>query len=153
MKYFKPLSRVVQIATTAHPIPLDPLRTTCHIQSQNRPRAEDKDDFFERCMLDPARSGKSQSGADDEVGRHKSPYDPPKKASVKKFLSRIQTEGHQLFPVGPANRDARLDYKARGACEAAPYAIREYENVSFDVRKPHEKVGLCDCTEGFIWVC
>jgi hypothetical protein len=171
MKHFKPLNRAFQVATTTRPIPPDPLRTTCYILSQKRPQAEDKDAILERCILDPARSETCQSGTDDEVGRHRSPYDPSKTAPEMEFLAleeEYKLEGDTIYhplSVSPANRTVSqiLDpmagvaqvlhhlrsvqgwtRKRKVPVRTAPYEMRKYENVFFDVRKPPEKVGLCD---------
>lgn len=170
MKTFKPLNRAYQAVTTTYPMhshPL-PLRSTCYFQAQKRPQSEELN--LERCILNPARAETCQSGTDDEVGRHKSPYDPSKTAPEKEHLAleeEYKLEGdtiHDPLFFSPANRDfSQLLDPMAGVIRAlqhprsvkgwtrkrkeallrkAPYEIRKYENVFIEARKPHEKVGL-----------
>lgn len=168
MKTVKPLNRAFQAATTTYPIHSHPLRSTCYIQAQKRPQTDEL--ILERCILNPERAETCQSGTDDEVGRHKSPYDPSKTAPEKEHLAleeEYRLEGdaiHDPLFFSPANRDVSqlLDPMAgvirslqhlrsvkgwtrkrkEALLRTAPYEMRKYENVFFEVRKPHEKVGL-----------
>ncbi|CAI7649745.1 unnamed protein product [Penicillium glandicola] len=165
MKTFKPLNRALQAATTIYPMHSHPLRSTCYIQAQKG--SQTKDLILERCILNPERAETCQSGTDDEVGRHKSPYDPSKTAPEKEHLAleeEYRLEGdtiHDPLFYSPANRDVSqvLDPMAgavhglqhlrsvkgwtRKRKEAllrkTPYEMRKYENVFFEIRKPIEK--------------
>lgn len=163
------MNRAFQAAMLTHPIP-PPLRTTCYLEAQRGPQAEDI--TLERCILDPARAETCQSGTDDEVGRHKSPYDPSKTAPDKEHLAleeEYRMEGdtiHDPLLVSPANTDVSkvLDPMAGVAqglqhlrsvkgwtrkrkealLRTTPYQMRKYENVFLDIRKPREKVCFRD---------
>ncbi|CAI7604876.1 unnamed protein product [Penicillium palitans] len=165
MKTVKPLNRAFQAATTTYPMHSHPLRSTCYIQAQKRPQTDEL--IQERCILNPERAETCQSGTDDEVGRHKSPYDPSKTAPEKEHLAleeEYRLEGdiiHDPLFFSPANRDVSqlLDPMAgvirtlqhlrsvkgwtrkrkEALLRTAPYEMRKYENVFFEVRKPHEK--------------
>ena len=166
MKTVKPLNRAFQAATTTYPMHTHPLRSTCYLQTQKRPQAEELN--LERCILNPERAETCQSGTDDEVGRHKSPYDPSKTAPEKEHLAleeEYRLEGdaiHDPLFFSPANRDVSqlLDPMAgvirslqhlrsvkgwtrkrkEALLRTAPYEMRKYENVFVELRKPHEKV-------------
>jgi hypothetical protein len=163
MKSFKPLNRAFQAASTTYPTHSLPLRSTCYLQAQKISQTEDL--ILERCILNPSRAETCQSGTDDEVGRHKSPYDPSKTAPDKEHLAleeEYRLEGdtiHDPLFVSPANRDVSqlLDPTAgvhglqhlrsvkgwtRKGKEAllrkAPYEMRKYENVFCELRKPRK---------------
>ena len=176
MKTSKPLNRAFQAATTTYPIHSHPPHSTCYLQAQKRPQTQEL--IPERCILNPERAETCQSGTDDEVGRHKTPYDPSKTAPDKEHLAleeEYRLEGdtiHDPLFYSPANRDVSqlLDPMAgvirglqhlrsvkgwtRKRKEAllrrAPYEMRKYENVFMELRKPHEKVGLKVDMIGFL---
>ncbi|KXG54400.1 uncharacterized protein PGRI_075440 [Penicillium griseofulvum] len=166
MKCFKPLNRAFQTATT-YPVLSHPLRSTCYLQPQKLPQKEDP--ILERCILNPERAETCQSGTDDEVGRHKTPYDPSKTAPEKEHLAleeEYRLEGdtiHDPLFVSPANRDVSqpVDPMAgvhglqhlrsvkgwtrkqkKALLRTAPYEMRKYENVFSEIRKPHQKVSF-----------
>lgn len=169
MKNLKPLHRAFQaVTTTTLPIHPPPLRTTCYLQPDKAPQAQEA--LLERCILNPERAETCQSGTDDEVGRHKSPYDPSNTAPDKEHLAleeEYRLEGdthHHPLSVSPANRDvSQVLHPMLGVVQdlphlrsvkgwtrkrkeallrTAPYEIRKYENVFLDIRKPLEKVRL-----------
>ncbi|KAJ5824795.1 hypothetical protein N7447_007135 [Penicillium robsamsonii] len=165
MKSLKPLNRAVQAVTT-YPMHSLPLRSTCYLQTQKKPHIEERL-TLERCILNPERAETCQSGTDDEVGRHKSPYDPSKTAPEKEHLAleeEYKLEGdpiHDPLYISPANMDVSqvlapmagvhgLQHlrsvkgwtrkRKEALLRKAPYEMRTYENVFFETRKPRPKV-------------
>ncbi|KAJ5787831.1 hypothetical protein N7457_002821 [Penicillium paradoxum] len=167
MKNYRPLNRAFQaVTTTTHPIHSHPLRTTCYLQADQA--AQVQETILERCILNPERAETCQSGTDDEVGRHKSPYDPSKTAPDQEHLAlqeEYRLEGDTTrnpLSVSPANRDVSqvlhpmlgvVQYlphsrsikgwtrkRKEALLRTAPYEIRKYEDVFLETRKPLEKV-------------
>ncbi|KAJ5194472.1 hypothetical protein N7472_004008 [Penicillium cf. griseofulvum] len=165
MKCFKPLNRAFQAATTTYPMHSHSLRSTCYLQALKRPQKEDL--ILERCILNPERAETCQSGTDDEVGRHKSPYDPSKTEPDKEHLAleeEYRLEGdtiHDPLFFSPVNRDVSRPVdpmagvhglqhlrsakgwtrkRKKALLRTAPYEMRKYENVFSEIRKPHQKV-------------
>lgn len=143
------------------------LRMTRHVQTwadQIREQA-----LLERQSLNPVRSETCQSGTDDEVARHKSPYDPsPTHTRVEEEVLALREEYklegdiHDPLLVSPANEECSLilDPMLGGAVHNAqtlrsvkgwsnkhkqvllrrePYQIRKYEDVFLALGK-YEKV-------------
>lgn len=130
-----------------------------------------KQALLERQLLNPVRSETCQSGTDDEVARHKSPYDPsPTNTRVEEEVSALKEEYklegdvHDPLQVSPANEECSvvLDPMLGGAVHNAktlrsvkgwsnkhkqvllrrePYQIRKYEDVFLAVGK-YEKVAV-----------
>jgi hypothetical protein len=164
MKNITPLKRAFQ--ATVHPIqthPL-PLRTTCYLQT-SKPADEV---LLERCILNPEHSETCQSGTDDEVGRHKSPYDPSKTTPELEHLAleeEYRLEGdtiHDPLFYSPLNRNFSLvldpmagvvptlkhlrsvkgwtNKRKEVLLRTAPYEMRKYDRVFTELRKPGGKV-------------
>ena len=125
--------------------------------------------LLERQLLNPVRSETCQSGTDDEVARHKSPYDPsPTNTRVEEEVLALREEYklegdiHDPLLVSPANEECSLilDPMLGGAVHNAqtlrsvkgwsnkhkqvllrrePYQIRKYEDVFLALDK-YEKV-------------
>lgn len=123
--------------------------------------------LLERQILNPRRIEICQSGTDDEVARHKSPYDPSKttvESAVQALRDEYKLEGdsHDPFLVSPANLQVSqilqrtvgtqihsaqelrsmkgLTHKNKKVLRLIePYAFRKYDNVFFDYKK-REKV-------------
>ncbi|KAJ5929212.1 hypothetical protein N7454_007060 [Penicillium verhagenii] len=115
-------------------------------------------EFLERQLLRPDRAETCQSGTDDEVARHKSPYDPTQ-TSVDKEVSALRAEYklerdlHDPLLVSPANQEVSMVLdpiqemahgthvhvlgSAKGLTNKSkevllrkePYIFRTYENV------------------------
>ncbi|KAJ5860217.1 uncharacterized protein N7529_007527 [Penicillium soppii] len=164
MRSFNPLRRAFQ--ATAHPILTHPhpLRTTCHLQA-SKPQNEI---LLERCILNPEHSETCQSGTDDEVGRHKSPYDPTNTTPEQEHLAleeEYRLEGdtvHDPLFFSPANKDVSLildpmagvvhtlkhlrsvkgwsNKRKEVLLNTAPYEMRKYDSVFTELRKPFGKV-------------
>lgn len=162
MKNLSPLKRAIQ---ATHPIlthPL-PLRTRCHLQTE-KPVEQI---LLERCILNPEHSETCQSGTDDEVGRHKSPYDPSQTNPELEHLAleeEYRLEGdtiHDPLYVSPANREFSLllDPMARAHAlvhlrsvrgwtnkhkevllRTTPYEMRKYDSVFTALRRKDGKV-------------
>lgn len=87
----------------------EPLRT---IGSASAASKQDKEhELLERQVLNPVRAETCQSGTDDEVARHKSPYDSSKKtveSAVQALREEYQLEGdlHDPLLVSPANQQS-----------------------------------------------
>lgn len=162
MKRITPLRRAVQTIVqpaTTHPFPP---RTTCHLQSE-KPTDQI---LLERCILNPEHSETCQSGTDEEVGRHNSPYDPKQTRPEQEHRAleeEYRLEGdtlHDPLYISPANRDFSLILdpmagphvlkhlrSVRGwtnkhkqvLLKTTPYELRKYESVFAKLRKPGEK--------------
>lgn len=122
--------------------------------------------ILERQSLKPERAETCQSGTDDEVARHKSPYDPSKttvESEVSALREEYKLEGdlHDPLLVSPANLEVSrlLDPTVGGAVHnlqslgsvkgltnknkkvllrTEPYFFRTYRNVFFNY-KTHQK--------------
>jgi hypothetical protein len=72
--------------------------------------SQDKFAILDRQILRPDRAETCQSGTDDEVARHKSPYDPTQ-TTIEKEVSALREEYklegdlHDPLAVSPANQD------------------------------------------------
>ncbi|KAJ5742706.1 uncharacterized protein N7511_011107 [Penicillium nucicola] len=115
MKAFRPLNRALQTSplVTTHPLsmhqsPRGPLKTKLP------PLTKTEEILLERCILNPQRAETCQSGTDDEVGAHKSPYDRSNTTPEKEHLAleeEYRLEGdflHDPLSVSPANLDVSL---------------------------------------------
>jgi hypothetical protein len=124
--------------------------------------------ILDRQLLRPDRAETCQSGTDDEVGHHKSPYDGSNTAvdkEVSALRDEYKSEGdlHDPLLVSPANLDVSLilDPMIRGAFHSSPtlrsckgwsnkhkmvlmrtepYEMRKYEDVFFRFIFAHQKV-------------
>ncbi|OQE42358.1 hypothetical protein PENCOP_c004G07851 [Penicillium coprophilum] len=109
MKSSMSLNRAFQAATTTHPMRSHSLRSTSYLQPRKTAQTEDR--ILERCILNPERAETCKSGTDDEVARHKSPYDPSRTAPIQEHLEleeEYKKEGdsiHDPLLVSPANMD------------------------------------------------
>ncbi|CAG8010491.1 unnamed protein product [Penicillium olsonii] len=139
-----------------HPLPQ---RTACHLQSE-KPTSEI---LLERSILNPEHSETCQSGTDEEVGRHKSPYDPTQTKPEQEHLAleeEYRLEGdalHDPLYISPANREFSLILDPMAGKHAlthlrsvkgwtrkhkevllktTPYEMRAYDSVFTGVRKP-----------------
>lgn len=163
MKRISPLRRAVQTITqpaTTHPFPP---RTTCHLQSE---KSADES-LLERCILNPEHSETCQSGTDDEVGRHNSPYDPRQTTPELEHLAleeEYRLEGdtiHDPLYISPANREFSMILDPMAGAHAlkhlrsvkgwtnkhkevllktTPYELRKYDSVFMGSRKPGSKI-------------
>lgn len=125
---------------------------------------------LDRQLLKPDRAETCQTGTDDEVGHHKSPYDGTKTAVDKEVLAlreEYKSEGdlHDPLLVSPANLDVSLilDPMICGAVHSSPtlrsckgwsnkhktvllrtepYEKRKYEDVFFRLYFNNQKVWL-----------
>lgn len=87
------------------------LRTVRPIQTSTEPSYEQW--ILDRQLLRPDRMETCQSGTDDEVGHHKSPYDGSKTAVDKEVLAlreeyKSEGDAHDPLLVSPANLDVSL---------------------------------------------
>ena len=161
MKNLSPLKRAFQATSHSiqtHPLPL---RTTCYLQPEKPSTAEI---LLERCILNPEHSEICQSGTDDEVGRHKSPYDPTETTPELEHLAlerEYKLEGdniHDPLFYSPVNREVSLildpmvgvvhtlkhlrsvkgwtNKHKEVLLRTSPYEMRKYENVFTALRKP-----------------
>lgn len=154
MKNLTPLKRAFQASAQTHPLPP---RTRCHLPAETANKI-----ILERCILNPEHSETCQSGTDDEVGRHKSPYDRRPTTPEQEHLAleeEYRLEGdtiHDPLYVSPANREfSRLDPEGGGQAlkhlrsvrgwtkkhkevllRTDPYQRRKYENAFAPLRKP-----------------
>ncbi|CAG7941583.1 unnamed protein product [Penicillium salamii] len=139
-----------------HPLPL---RTTCHLQSE-KPTNEI---LLERSILNPQHSETCQSGTDEEVGQHRSPYDPKQTHPEQEHLAleeEYRLEGdalHDPLYISPANREFSLILDPMAGEHAlkhlrsvqgwtnkhkevmlktTPYEMRAYDSVFMGPRKP-----------------
>lgn len=125
--------------------------------------------ILDRQLLKPDRAETCQSGTDDEVGHHKSPYDGTNTAvdkEVSELREEYKAEGdiHDPLLVSPANLNASLilDPMIAGAVHSSPtlrsckgwsnkhkivllrtvpYEKRKYEDVFY--RYENQKVWRC----------
>ncbi|KAJ6041079.1 hypothetical protein N7444_009984 [Penicillium canescens] len=158
MKSLRPLSRVLQTnpLTTIHPVNIhtkQPTPTSIPLQSQKLSKTEEI--LLERCILNPQRAETCQSGTDDEVGSHKSPYDRSNTTPEKEHLAleeEYRLEGdslHDPLSVSPANREVSMILDPMGwtrkgkevLIKRSPFEVRRYEDVFFGRRKGVEKKG------------
>lgn len=106
VKCLKHLSRTV-VPISHKPWALRALGTAHHV-STDATQADDQLMIVERQALNPERAETCQFGTDDEVARHKSPYDPST-TSVESEISALRQEykleGNMRDPllVSPAN--------------------------------------------------
>lgn len=166
MKGLKPLHRAFQAIILTHRIPTQPLHTASSLQAEKVPQAEEA--ILERCILNPERAESCQSGTDDEVARHNSPYAPFPTSPEKEHLAlteEYKLEGdttHNPLLVSPANMDVSLILDPRVEIVHSlhhlrsvkgwtnkhkevlllktPYEFRKYEHVFFELRKPNQMV-------------
>jgi hypothetical protein len=173
MKSLRPLSRALQTnpLTTTHPLNIHtklPTPVPIPLQTQNLSKTEEK--LLERCILNPQRAETCQSGTDDEVGAHKSPYDRSNTTPEKEHLAleeEYRLEGdplHDPLSVSPANRDVSMildpmvgvgvvqgvphlrsvrGWTRKGKevlIKRSPFEVRRYEDVFFGRRRRIEKV-------------
>lgn len=143
---------------------LSSLLTTRHSATTRQPT---NDTILEREILRPDRAETCQSGTDDEVARHKSPYDPTQ-TRPEKELSALQEEyrlegdlSHDPLAVSPANAQVShildpeeerpmMEDHPLGSVKGwtgkrkdvllrkEPYAFRDYEAVF-----PYGKKNVC----------
>lgn len=159
MKNLTPLKRAFQATAQTHPLPL---RTRCHLPAETANTI-----ILERTILNPEHSETCKSGTDDEVGRHKSPYDPKQTNPEQEHLAleeEYRLEGntmHDPLYVSPANREFSrvLDPQVGGQAlkhlrsvrgwtnkhkevllRTDPYKMRKYESAFSPPRKPMDKV-------------
>ncbi|KAJ5090649.1 hypothetical protein N7532_009333 [Penicillium argentinense] len=143
----------------ARPLTTIPFRQvlplTRHIQTQTTDPTTDQW-ILDRQALKPDRAETCQSGTDDEVGHHKSPYDGTK-TTVENEISALREEyllegdAHDPLLVSPANLDVSLVLdpmigvvhgaptlrSMKGWCNkhrlvllrTEPYEVRKYEDV------------------------
>ncbi|OQD83664.1 hypothetical protein PENANT_c015G10786 [Penicillium antarcticum] len=84
------------------------------LKAQTPTLSKTEEILLERCILNPQRAETCQSGTDDEVGAHKSPYDRSNTTPEKEHLAleeEYRLEGdflHDPLSVSPANRDVSL---------------------------------------------
>lgn len=166
MKGLKPLHRAFQATTLTHRMHTQPLHTTSYLQAQKIPQAEEA--ILERCILNPEHAESCQSGTDDEVARHNSPYAPFPTSPEKEHLAlkeEYRLEGdtnHNPLLVSPANMDvSQILAERAGVVQRlhhlrsvkgwtnkhkevlllkTPYEFRKYEHVFFELRKPNQMV-------------
>ncbi|KAJ5523564.1 hypothetical protein N7513_013108 [Penicillium frequentans] len=163
MKGLKPLHRAFQASTLTHQIHNQPLHTASYLQAQKIAQAEEV--ILERCILNPEHAESCQSGTDDEVARHNSPYAPFPTSPEKEHLAlkeEYRLEGdtkHNPLLVSPANLDVSLMEPTVCAVHKlhhlrsvkgwtnkhkevlllkTPYEFRKYEHVFFELRKPNQ---------------
>lgn len=143
-----------------------PSTSTRSIQTSIEPSYEQW--ILDRQLLRPDRAETCQSGTDDEVGHHKSPYDGSNTA-VDKEVSALRAEYlsegdiHDPLLVSPANLDVSLilDPMIGGAVHSSPtlrsckgwsnkhkmvllrtepYEMRKYEDVFCRFKFSNQKV-------------
>jgi hypothetical protein len=115
MKALRPLNRALQATspTTTHPLILHH-KIQPPLKSKTPSLTKTEEILLERCILNPQRAETCQSGTDDEVGAHKSPYDRTNTTPEKEHLAleeEYRLEGdllHDPLSVSPANRDVSL---------------------------------------------
>ena len=121
MAYFK-VSNPRSLATTISCSTKLNLRQSSRYTSVTSQSAKYHPPYLERQILKPDRAETCQSGTDDEVARHKSPYDPTQ-TTVEKEVSALREEYklerdlHDPLLVSPANKEVSLILDALGAGE------------------------------------
>lgn len=168
VKCVKPWSIITAVTTSHKPWARRALRTIHHEQPGITQTEELM--ILDRQALKPERAETCQSGTDDEVARHKSPYDPSKttvESEVSALREEYKLEGdlHDPLLVSPANLDVSrlLDPTVGGAVHnlrslgsvkgltnknkkvllrTEPYVFRTYKHVFFNY-KPSRKLYIC----------
>lgn len=169
MQRIAPLKTRLQAAATftswTRTSPLSSTRSYTTSITHN-PNPENSNDLvLERTILNPEHDETCKSGTDDEVGRHKSPYDPAHTRPEREHLAleeEYKLEGnmtHDPLFVSPANVACSqvLDPMIGGAVHNAqtlgsvrgwtnkhkvvllrrsPFVFRRYENVVWRFRSP-----------------
>ncbi|KAJ5663324.1 hypothetical protein N7507_004055 [Penicillium longicatenatum] len=165
-KGLKPLHRAWKATNLTHRIHTQPLHTASYLQAEKIPAAKAEEVILERCILNPERTESCQSGTDDEVARHNSPYAPFPTSPEKEHLAleeEYRLEGdtrHNPLLVSPANVDVSLILDPRAEVAHSlhhlrsvkgwtnkhkevlllktPYEFRKYEHVFSELRKPNQ---------------
>ncbi|KAF7586332.1 hypothetical protein BBP40_009060 [Aspergillus hancockii] len=118
------LPRVYPAARAPLPASFRTSHTVIKIRSTKEKEEEAID--FERNILNPERTETCKSGSDDEVGHHKSAYDPLITTPESEYLadeeeSKLDGKGHHPLFVSPANVEVShcLDQMIGGAVHGA----------------------------------
>jgi hypothetical protein len=109
---------------TLLPASLRTTHTVIKIQASKEKKEEAID--FERQILNPERAETCSTGTDDEVGHHKSAYDPLITQPESEYLAdeeecKLEGKGHHPLFVSPANVEVShvLDEMIGGAIHGA----------------------------------